>query len=252
MTGIYRVDRRTLLADLGRGALAVAVLGWTACGGDDSDDEGGTGAAASSTSSTRATRAEPLVDQRVSLGFVSAYVLVRGREAAVVDTGVAGSAPQIEEGLRAASSSWEDVRHLILTHHHPDHAGSVADVMEAAADAVAYAGAADIPSIDAPRDLTAVDDGEEVFGLRVVTTPGHTAGHIAVLDPDSGLLVAGDALSNTAGLAGSPPQFTADQAQADESVRKLADLDVQRILFGHGDPVESGAAQALRDLAASL
>ena len=35
MAGIYRVDRRTLLADLGRGAGAVAILGWTAC----SDDE---------------------------------------------------------------------------------------------------------------------------------------------------------------------------------------------------------------------
>jgi glyoxylase-like metal-dependent hydrolase (beta-lactamase superfamily II) len=59
-------------------------------------------------------------------------------------------------------------------------------------------------------------------------------------------------LDNTAGLGGSPPQFTADVAQAEESVKKLADLDVQRILFGHGDPLEHNAAQALRDLAASL
>jgi hypothetical protein len=226
VTGIYRVDRRTLLADLGRGAVAVAVLGWTACSGDD-DGEGP--AASASSSSTRPARAgrqdaDRLVDQRVSLGFVSAYVLVRGREAAVVDTGVAGSAPQIEDGLEAVGKSWEDVRHLILTHHHPDHAGSVAAVMEAATGARAYAGAEDLPAIDAPRELVAVGDGEEVFGLRVVTTPGHTAGHIAVLDPAAG----------------------------DESVRKLADLDVQRILFGHGDPLEQGAVSALRDLAASL
>jgi glyoxylase-like metal-dependent hydrolase (beta-lactamase superfamily II) len=254
MGGLHRIDRRTLLADLGRGALAVAVLGWTACGGDDSEDDGGGAGAASSSTSSRERDAggEALVDQRVSLGFVSAYVLVRGREAAVVDTGVAGSAPQIEQGLTAAGSSWEDVRHVILTHNHPDHAGSVGDVMEAAAEARGYAGAADIPSIDAARDLVAVEDGEEVFGLRVVTTPGHTAGHIAVLDPDSGLLIAGDALNNTAGLGGSPPQVTADAAQAEESVKKLADLDVQRILFGHGDPLEQNAAQALRDLAASL
>jgi glyoxylase-like metal-dependent hydrolase (beta-lactamase superfamily II) len=254
VTGIYRVDRRTLLADLGRGAVAVAVLGWTACSGDD-DGEGP--AASASSSSTRPARAgrqdaDRLVDQRVSLGFVSAYVLVRGREAAVVDTGVAGSAPQIEDGLEAVGKSWEDVRHLILTHHHPDHAGSVAAVMEAATGARAYAGAEDIPSIDAPRELVAVGDGEEVFGLRVVTTPGHTAGHIAVLDPDTGLLVAGDALNNSERLGRSPPRFTADPAAGDESVRKLADLDVQRILFGHGDPLEQGAVSALRDLAASL
>ena len=253
MTGLYRVDRRTLLADLGRGALAVAVLGWTACGDDDSDGDGGGGAASSSTPTTAGDAAgEALVDRRVSLGFVSAYVLVRGREAAVVDTGVAGSAPQIQDGLEAAQSSWADVRHVVLTHNHPDHAGSVGPVMEAAADARGYAGGADIPSIDAPRDLEAVEDGEEVFGLRIVTTPGHTAGHIAVFDADSGLLIAGDALTNMGSLTGSNPQFTDDEAQAEASVRKLADLDVQRILFGHGDPLEQGAAAALRQLAASL
>jgi len=246
MAGLYRVDRRTLLADLGRGALAVAVLGWSACSDDDEP------AASSSTSSSEPAAAAGLVDRRVSLGFVSAYVLVRGREAAVVDTGVAGSAPQIEDGLTAAGSSWEDVRHLVVTHHHPDHAGSVAEVMDAAAGATAYAGAADIPSITAPRDLVAVTDGEEVFGLRIVATPGHTAGHIAVYDPEGGLLVVGDALNNSDGLAGSSPQFTADPAAAGESVRKLADLGPERILFGHGDPLEQGAATALRDLAASL
>ncbi len=192
----------------------------------------------------------------MSFGFVSAYVLVRGREAAVVDTGVAGSVPQIEAGLQAAGSSWDEVRHVILTHNHPDHAGSLVEVMEAAADALTWAGAADVPSIlssvSVPRSLAAVDDGAEVFGLRIVTTPGHTAGHIAVFDPDSGLLVAGDALANTDGLTGSNPSFTADPAAAEESVRKLADLDVQRILFGHGDPLEQDAATALRDLAASL
>jgi glyoxylase-like metal-dependent hydrolase (beta-lactamase superfamily II) len=254
VTGLHRLGRRTLLADLGRGALAVAVLGWTACGGDDADDDdGGGGAASSSTSSTEPrSGGDALVDRRVSLGYVSAYVLARGREAAVVDTGVAGSAPPIEDGLRAVGLSWEDVQHVVLTHNHPDHAGSVGPVMDAAAGARGYAGAADIPSIDAPRELVAVEDGEEVFGLRIVTTPGHTAGHIAVFDPDTGLLVAGDALGNTDGLAGSNPQFTADPAAAEASVQKLADLDVERILFGHGEPIERDAASALRDLAASL
>jgi len=251
MAGIYRVDRRTLLADLGRGTLAVAVLGWSACSGDD-DGDGDDRAATSSSTSSSEPAAAALVDRRVSLGFVSAYVLVRGREVAVVDTGVAGSAPQISDGLDAAGVSWEDVRHLVVTHNHPDHAGSVAEVMDAAAGATAYAGSADIPSITAPRELVAVEDGEEVFGLRIVATPGHTAGHIAVYDPEGGLLVVGDALNNSEGLAGSSPQFTADPAAANESVRKLADLEPERILFGHGEPLEQGAASALRDLAASL
>jgi glyoxylase-like metal-dependent hydrolase (beta-lactamase superfamily II) len=57
---------------------------------------------------------------------VSAYVLVRGKEAAVVDTSVTGSVTQIGDALVAAGSSWGAVRHVILTHQHPDHVGSVA------------------------------------------------------------------------------------------------------------------------------
>jgi glyoxylase-like metal-dependent hydrolase (beta-lactamase superfamily II) len=109
-----------------------------------------------------------------------------------------------------------------------------------------------LASTSVPRSLAAVDDDAEVLGLRLVATPGHTPGHISVYDPGTGLLVAGDALGNTDGLTGSNPQFTADQAAAEESVRRLAALDVRRILFGHGDPLEQDAATALRDLAASL
>ena len=52
-------------------------------------------------------------------------------------------------------------------------------------------------------------DGQEVFGLQVVDTPGHTPGHIAVFDNDSRVLVAGDALTNTIdGLEGPMPEYT--------------------------------------------
>jgi glyoxylase-like metal-dependent hydrolase (beta-lactamase superfamily II) len=98
--------------------------------------------------------------------------------------------------------------------------------------------------------LRPLADGAEVFGLQVVATPGHTAGHICVFDPESGVLVAGDALTNAGALNGSNPQFTEDPAAAAESVRALAALPVRTVLFGHGEPLESGAAAALARLAA--
>jgi glyoxylase-like metal-dependent hydrolase (beta-lactamase superfamily II) len=73
-----------------------------------------------------------------------------------------------------------------------------------------------------------------------------------VFDADAGVLVAGDALTNMAGLAGSNPQFTDDEGAARESVRKLAGLAPRTILVGHGDPVVHGAAAALRKLVSSL
>ena len=117
--------------------------------------------------------------------------------------------------------------------------------------AALYAGAAEtMLPIWAP--WRRVTDGQEVFGLEVVDTPGHTPGHIAIFDTDSRVLVAGDALTNTTdGLKGPMREFTVDMPTAQESVRKLAALKPQVILFGHGPPAQRDAAAQLRRLASS-
>jgi glyoxylase-like metal-dependent hydrolase (beta-lactamase superfamily II) len=260
------VSRRWVVRDLGLGGFAVVLL--AACsrsgssGSSGSSASSGASAAAAPTGSPAAsptgsaaavTPSGPdatgaLSWDRVDLGFVSAYVLVRGDQAAVVDTGTAGSADAIGAVLDRAGTGWGGVRHVILTHHHPDHAGSAAEVLGRAPAAAGYVGAADLAQVTAPR-LRPVSDGTEVFGLRLVATPGHTAGHMSVFDPQTGVLVAGDALTNTAGLAGSNPQFTVDPQAALGSIRTLAGLPVRTILFGHGAPLETGAAAALKDLA---
>jgi glyoxylase-like metal-dependent hydrolase (beta-lactamase superfamily II) len=84
-----------------------------------------------------------------------------------------------------------------------------------------------------------------------VTTPGHTAGHIAVLDEAGGILVAGDALGTSGGtVSGSNPQFTEDEAAAAASVAKLGALTFETLLVGHGDPITSGASALVAALAA--
>ena len=189
--------------------------------------------------------------QRVNLSFVSAYLLVRGSEVAIVDLGTPGSESAIEQGLKGAGAGWDNVKHVILTHKHDDHAGGLAGV-QPHVSATWYAGEADVSGIRSETALTPVKDGDEVFGLRIIGTPGHTAGHVSVFDPANGVLVAGDALRTTDGLAGSDPQYTADGKQAAASIKKLAALDIKQILPGHGDPLTSGAVDALKKLAASL
>lgn len=243
------VGRRTFLTWSGRGAFAVAVLGVAGCGGSGG---GGQSASAGDDETPASGGGAGLRWSRVDLGFVAAYVLVRGGQAAVVDTGVAGSADAVGKVLESAGPGWSGVRHVVLTHKHPDHAGSVGDVMDRAERAVGYVGAADLSEVDAPRRLRPLEDGDDVFGLRIVATPGHTAGHMAVYDTGSRVLVAGDALNNTDGLAGSNPQFTEDEAAAADSVRRLAELEPRTILVGHGDPILQGASDALHELASSL
>ncbi|QZY29597.1 MBL fold metallo-hydrolase [Nocardioides coralli] len=245
------IERRSLLRVAGGGAVGFAILGTAACGDDAAEPtEDAASPTEESPEPTEEPTVEPLSWERVDLGFVAAYVLVRGEEAAVVDTGVEGSAPAIATVLDDAGPGWAGVRHVVLTHKHPDHIGSTSAVLTEASGATGYAGEADLTAIDA--DLQPLGDGEEVFGLQVVATPGHTAGHLSVFDPDTGVLVAGDALANQAQLSGSIPQFTEDEAAAAESVRKLAALTPSTILVGHGPPVTDGAADALQALADSL
>ena len=243
------MSRRRLLFTAGSGVLGVTLLN-TVTGCSTSSNEPG-GSSATTTRTPDGAGAVPADWRRVDLSFVSAYLLIRGSEVAVVDVGTGGSADSIAAALKAAGSGWNAVRHVILTHLHDDHVGGLAEVAPQV-NATIHAGEADVSGITSAKPVQALKDGDEIFGLRIIGTPGHTAGHVSVFDPSTGVLVAGDALRTADGLTGSDPRYTADETQAAASVRKLADLDVRTVLPGHGDPLTTGAAEALRKLAASL
>lgn len=188
---------------------------------------------------------------RTNLGFVSAYVLARGNSAAIVDTGVAGSAAAIGMTLTDLGLTYDDVEHVVLTHHHGDHAGSIAEVLSMAPLATAYVGEADASQVAA--DTVAVVGGEDVFGFEMVATPGHTAGHMAVIDHAAGLLVAGDAVwTADGGVAEGPERFFSDVSESRDTIARLAALSFNTLLVGHGDPLDGGADTAMAALAASF
>lgn len=261
-----------VLRDMGKAGLAVLVLGTAACADTSSEEEpttstaaggndDGTGTtAADTTTSTTQNQSASTTDpgsgldwRRVDLGFVSAYILYRAGEAVLVDTGVGGSEGAISAALSAAGLGWEAVGHVVVTHKHPDHQGSLEAVLAEAPDAVWYAGAGDMSAITAPSEGAVVADGESVFDLVIIETPGHTPGHISVLDPIGGILVAGDALNGEdGGVIGANPGFSDDMEMANASVLKLAGFDYQVVLFGHGEPVLENASQAVSDLASGL
>ena len=258
------ISRRGFLYDLGRGTMAVAVFGLAAC----TDVDGSPDVVSTSTSngaptptttdpaeptSTQPTDPGPVSWQRVNLGFVSAYIVARGGEAAIVDTGVENSEPEIEAGLTAIGLNWDAVGHVIITHRHGDHQGSLPAVLAAAPDATGYAGAGDLNAITSPQPLVSVGDGDKVFDLEIIETPGHTPGHVSVLSTDASLLIAGDALNGQdGGVIGANPQFSPDMPTANLSVKKLAGYRFDTVVFGHGEPVVGNAAALVAQLAASI
>ncbi len=270
MTTHRLINRRMAIAEMGKAGLAIMVLGTAAC-----TDEGGgtttipagsttgptTTAAPTSTSTSAASSTSAAASgttsstmtayQRVNLDFVSAYILYRGSEAVLVDTGVDGSADAIEASLGEVGLDWGVVGHVILTHKHPDHAGSVDDVMTRAVGATLYAGAEEIPQITSATTPQPVGDGDTVFGLEIIDSPGHTPGHICVLDAVAGILVTGDALSGDGGGVAPPdPSFSEDMTVAMETILKLGGFTYEIALFGHGEPLTEGASAAVAALAA--
>ncbi len=261
------LSRRHLLHRAGLGAAGVAIL--AACGSDG---------AATAPDATPSTPDEPPVAtdpdapttssevpvegpdaaselrlEWVELGFVSAYVLARGREAAVVDTGTPGSGAAVVEALAALGLQPADVRHIVLTHDHGDHVGGLAELEVMMTNATVSAGPGDVDDVATALPLQEVGDGDEVFGMAVVHTPGHTPGSISVVDADTGLLVAGDAVNGdgAGGLLGPNERFSADMPTALASVGDLAALAPEVVAFGHGGaPVTDDVPRRLAALAA--
>jgi glyoxylase-like metal-dependent hydrolase (beta-lactamase superfamily II) len=201
---------------------------------------------------------------------VSLFLVEHRGTLSLVDTGTDGSLGRILRTLRAAGRRPEEVRQIVLTHCHGDHSGAAAAVREATGASV-VAGAADVGPIEGtaaypgpvdrlfravysdlarfPRlrvDMAVAERQELEGGLVAIPTPGHTAGHLAVLVPDLDTVLAGDLVWHIGPLRPSWRRLTQDPERNAESIREVAALGHGRIEPGHG-PAVSG--QRLRDLA---
>lgn len=203
------------------------------------------------------------------------YIILEPAGLTIVDTGMPGAEKRILAALHALDRTPRDVRHILLTHQHPDHVGGLAALV-LATGAETWAHPKDALTIEghAPRELPhgplglamrvvltprlrpcdiahTVSEGAVLpilsaeGGLRVVETLGHTMGHISFYLPSRKLLFTGDAVRTQRGRILPPPTpLNTDTPLAFQSMRKLAAMDIDACLVGHGKPVVTGA-QAL-------
>lgn len=104
-------------------------------------------------------------------------------------------------------------------------------------------------------DPVSVEDGGmiDVPGrLRVVHLPGHTKGSCALLATGAGVLFSGDSLVTLNIVTGAlgprimPGAFNRDSARALASLDRLAGIEADVVLPGHGEPWRDGVAEAVR------
>lgn len=219
---------------------------------------------------------------RVRTRGAFAYLAV-DEDITLVDTGAPGSGPEILGAVRSLGRSPEDITNVLLTHYHIDHVGGLPEI-QAHVPARTGIHLAEAPFIEnrlpLPNPFThpflaralspylefadpgparideCLRDGDELpalGGLRVVHSPGHTPGSIALHFPERGVLVVGDAVQYRFGRMMLPNRlFTQDMDEAIGSIRKLARLDFQTMCFGHYRPIVDDGGSTLRSFARSL
>lgn len=210
----------------------------------------------------------------IPVGPVNAFLLDAPDGCALIDTGFLGSADKILHAVRALGKQPGDIKHILLTHAHPDHLGS-AGALKQATHAQTYMHALDAPIAQAGTEFrpltpapglvngllfrafvrtnisvepTAIDhlvsDGDILpiaGGLTAIHAPGHCAGQLAFLWPrHGGVLVAADTCSHMMGLGLSLGYEDLDEGR--RSLRKLAGLDFGTACFGHGKAISRGAS----------
>jgi glyoxylase-like metal-dependent hydrolase (beta-lactamase superfamily II) len=202
---------------------------------------------------------------------VRAHVVLEP-ELTLIDAGLPGSRGRIERYLAGIGRSIDEVRRVICTHGHPDHAGGAAELAGRDVDVLLHP--ADLAGLevgirDALRrpsrgrlfaSVTPVPPGARpvqggdvlpvLGGLRVVHTPGHTPGSICLFAPRDGLLFVGDTLQRRLGrVSFASSLYSDDVSAARRSVQHLAELDVNTIVFSHFAPLREGAKSVLAELA---
>lgn len=216
----------------------------------------------------------------LTLPSSNCYLIATGTGAIVVDPGLAheGSAARWEAGLRAIDRLTSDVETIVLTHNHRDHGESATALRKLSGAAIALhphdgafaATRAATPErleewgVPQPRRRQLLDralaDGAEpdvqlahgmslptaAGPLRVVHTPGHTAGHVCLVLDEPAIVLTGDhVLPDVFPGAGVGGRFDANPMG--EYLRSLGEMEAFAGWVGHpghGAPVPDLPARA--------
>jgi glyoxylase-like metal-dependent hydrolase (beta-lactamase superfamily II) len=199
---------------------------------------------------------------------------------AVVDPGPSTCLPALEAGLGALGGSLADVRHLVLTHIHLDHAGATGSIVAQVPNARVYVHERGAPHMIDPTRLlasatrlygdqmdtlwgrfdpvpasqvTALAGGETLVlagrSLHVRYTPGHAVHHVSYLDESDGTAYVGD----TCGIrvvgdftiaATPPPDIDIEQWQ--RSLDLIEEWKPAALFLTHFGPVADAAGHLLQ------
>ena len=201
--------------------------------------------------------------------------LVKGSDGfTLIDSGMPWSAKKILAYAGSIQCQPSDIKTIIITHSHIDHIGGL-DAVRKATGAKVAAHEADADFISGKKSMPVptgrklslrfrifrllsplmqakpvvpdilLKDGDEIAGMEVLLTPGHTPGSICLYDKKRKVLFVGDLLRFMNGKVVGPP-ITLDEKQVRASEERIAKLDFGIMLSGHGAPLLAQASEKVK------
>jgi glyoxylase-like metal-dependent hydrolase (beta-lactamase superfamily II) len=198
----------------------------------------------------------------------------------LIDTGMPGNAGRIVDFVRSLREDQASSCTIVLTHPDIDHSGSVAELKEGLRNVMVAIHEADAARLSGEKPLKEVrglfsllfkvmspfmrfkpvtpdlllKDGEQVDGLSVIHTPGHTQGSICLYSERSKAMFVGDALRTDKNRNPKPPSaaMAINIEEAKNSIRKIASYEFELLLPGHGPPIFADASKKVKELVTNL
>jgi glyoxylase-like metal-dependent hydrolase (beta-lactamase superfamily II) len=204
------------------------------------------------------------------MGMANAYLVEDGDKLLVIDTGMPGHARKIVSYVESLGKDPRSVETIVLTHPDLDHSGSAAQLKQLTGAKVAIheedaprlagekpwseaKGAAGVMirilglfiKLQPVRPDISLEEGEKLGPLTVLETPGHTSGSISLYKAGTALFSGDALLTDGKGLFQEPRMVNEELGK--ESIRRMATLEFEYLLPGHGAPVEGNASKRLKD-----
>ena len=208
------------------------------------------------------------------------YIVRTSKGLVLVDAGMDSGGADVHAGLHAMKATPDEIRAILLTHWHNDHAAGAhslhgltgAPVYYHRGDEPFYTGRAGATGVRrwlsdqipewgvfvlakgllgeaTPRAVTAqhlVEDGDVILDdFQVITTPGHTPGHVCYFYRPMKVLFAGDALAVIRGrIRFMARPVTPDINNARASLEKCLSVKPEIVCPGHREPLTAEVASA--------
>ena len=202
----------------------------------------------------------------------NSYLTLFDESIAIIDTGSPGNSKKILTYINNLGRNPRDVKYIILTHADIDHTGNVLNLKKITGAQVAAheyevqnlrggfthsnsKGVLGVVSrmrflrfrpINVDKKLK---DSDEIAGLKVIYTPGHTKGSICLYHAPDALFI-GDIIriNHQNNPEFSARAFTWDDTLVYQSLQKISELSFHILLPGHGEPLFENSIVSLKQL----